>query len=328
MGTALRLPEPHPIVEPRVLEGALLAYRERALCTLNSIGDAVVSTDVTQRVSYLNTVAERLTGWSLAEAAGRPFEEIFLIVDATTRKRVANPMAQAVLEGRTVCVAPDCVLIGRDGVESAIEDSASPIRDDDGVVHGAVMVFRDVSIARAHAQRMQHLVNHDSLTAVANRLLLMDRLTQAVGLAQRESRQAALLFVDVDHFKWFNDTLGHDVGDRLLCSIAQRLLACVRSSDTVSRVGGDEFVILLPEIGHARDGGCAAETILRAFSGPHHIDVHRLEVSLSIGIATFPDDGVDPRLLVTRADQAMYCAKVAGRGGYRFFAESIPALIR
>ncbi len=298
-------------------------HAERAQFTLDSMGDAVVCIDVAGRVTYLNAAAEALTGWPSGEAVGRPLSEVVHIIDASSRVAVENPMVRAVLEDRTVGLAPNCVLIGRNGVESAVEDSASPIRDTGGAIAGAVMVLRDVSATRAHAQRMEHLVQHDSLTEVANRLLLNDRLAQAISLARREQRQVALLFVDIDHFKSINDTLGHDIGDRLLCSVAQRLLKCVRTSDTVSRVGGDEFVILLPEVVQAQDAALTAETILRVFEAPHRIDALDLQVSLSIGIATFPNDGAKADVLVTRADLAMYRAKAGGRNTYKFFSEEM-----
>ena len=232
---------------------ALFEEKERAQVTLNSIGDAVMSTDVWGNVTYLNVVAESLTGWSREEAAGHPLEEVFRIIDATTREAVPNPMALAIRENKTVGLTPNCVLIRRDGVEAAIEDSAAPIHDRRGQVTGAVMVFHDVSTARALSLRMSYLAQHDSLTDLPNRVLLNDRLTEAIALAHRHRQKLAVLFLDVDRFKHINDSLGHDIGDRLLQSVAQRLLACVRSSDTVSRQGGDEFVILLSEVTHAQD---------------------------------------------------------------------------
>ena len=302
---------------------AHVRHERQAQFTLDSIGDAVVCTDVAGRVTYMNAVAEALTGWPRAEAVGQPLDDVFRIVDASTRAAVENPMVRATVEGRSVGLAPNSVLVSRAGTESAVKDSASPIRDGSGAITGAVMVFRDVSVTRAHAQRMEHLIQHDSLTEVANRILLNDRLTQAVALARREQRQVALLFVDMDHFKRINDTLGHDIGDRLLQSVAKRLLRCVRTSDTVSRIGGDEFVILLPEVVQAEDAALAAETILRAFDIPHRIDHHELQVSLSIGIATFPDDGAEADALLARADLAMYRAKATGRNNFKFFTEDM-----
>ena len=291
----------------------------RAEVTLDSIGDAVVSADIRGRVTYLNAVAERMTGWLREEAAGRPLEEVLRIIDATTQEAVPNPMRSAIRDDRTMGLTPNCVLIRRDGFEVAIEDSAAPIHDRRGQATGAVMVFRDVSAARALSLRLSHLAHHDSLTDLPNRILLDDRLKQAMARAHRHEQKVALLFLDVDRFKNINDSLGHCLGDRLLQSIAQRLLACVRSSDTVSRPGGDEFVIMLTEVTCPRDVAVSAEKLLLAFGTPHRIDQHDLRLTASIGIAIYPDDAIDAETLVKNADAAMYCAKDRGRDNYQFF---------
>jgi diguanylate cyclase (GGDEF)-like protein/PAS domain S-box-containing protein len=297
----------------------LFEEKERAQVTLNSIGDAVMSTDVWGQVTYLNAVAESLTGWSREDAAGHPLDEVFHIIDATTRNSVPNPMALAIRENKTVGLTPNCVLIRRDGHEAAIEDSAAPIHDRRGRVTGAVMVFHDVSTARALSLRMSYLAQHDSLTDLPNRILLNDRLTQAITLAYRHQQKLALLFLDVDRFKHVNDALGHAAGDRLLQSVAQRLFDCVRTSDTVSRQGGDEFVILLAETKQATDAAVIADKILLALAAPHRIDQHELHLTASIGIVTYPDDGMDADTLMRNADFAMYHAKDAGRNNYQFF---------
>jgi diguanylate cyclase (GGDEF)-like protein/PAS domain S-box-containing protein len=307
------------MVERAANAEALFEEKERAQVTLNSIGDAVISTDVRGRVTYLNAVAEAMTGWPLKAAAGRPLEEVCRIIDATTRAAAPNPMALAIRENKAVGLTPNCVLIRRDGVEAAIDDSAAPIHDRRGQVTGAVMVFRDVSAARALSLRMSYLAQHDTLTALPNRTLLNDRLIQAMALAHRNRHQLALLFLDVDRFKHINDSLGHGIGDRLLQSVAQRLLACVRSTDTVSRQGGDEFVVLLSQVTHARDAAVISDKILAALSAPHSIDRHDLHVTVSIGVVTYPDDGTEAETLLKNADFAMYHAKDSGRNNYQFF---------
>ena len=298
---------------------ALFDEKERAQVTLNSIGDAVMSTDVSGQVTFLNVVAEGLTGWSCKEAEGHPLEEVFKIVDASSRKALKNPMALAIRENKTVGLTPNCILIRRDGVDAAIEDSAAPIHDRRGRVTGAVMVFRDVSATRALSLKMSYLAQHDGLTDLPNRTLLTDRLNQAMALAHRHRQKLALLFLDVDRFKHINDSLGHGVGDRLLQSVAKRLLSCVRSSDTVSRQGGDEFVVLLSEVTQARDSATCANKMLAALGAPHQIDAHELHITASIGIVTYPDDGRDAETLMKHADFAMYHAKDAGRNNYQFF---------
>ena len=313
------------MVERAANAEALFEEKERAQVTLNSIGDAVISTDVWGNVTYLNLVAESMTGWSREQAASHPIEEVFRIIDATTREAVQNPMALAIRENKTVGLTPNCVLIRRDGVEAAIEDSAAPIHDRWGHVTGAVMVFHDVSTARALSLRMSYLAQHDSLTDLPNRILLNDRLNQAMAVAHRHRQNLAVLFVDLDRFKHINDSLGHAVGDRLLQSTAQRLRACVRSSDTISRQGGDEFVILLHEVTHAQDAAVSADKIRLALSAPHHIDGHDLHVTASIGIATYPADGTDAETLLQHADFAMYHAKDSGRNNYQFFEPDMTA---
>jgi diguanylate cyclase (GGDEF)-like protein/PAS domain S-box-containing protein len=302
---------------------ALFKEKERAEVTLNSIGDAVMCTDDWCCVTYLNVVAENLTGWSREQAAGHPVEDVFHIIDATTREPVANPMYLAIRENRTVGLTPNCVLIRRDGVEAGIEDSAAPIHDRRGQVTGAVMVFHDVSKARALSLRMSYLAQHDGLTELPNRILLNDRLAQSMAMAHRRQQKLALLFLDLDHFKHINDSLGHTIGDRLLQSVAKRLQSCVRSSDTVSRQGGDEFVILLSEVMHAHDAGIAAEKMLLALSKPHRIDEHDIHITASIGIVTYPDDGTESEVLLKNADFAMYQAKDSGRSNYQFFQSDL-----
>jgi diguanylate cyclase (GGDEF)-like protein/PAS domain S-box-containing protein len=313
------------MIERAAVAEALFEEKERAQVTLNSIGDAVISTDARGAVTYLNASAERLTGWPLEEAAGRPQEEVFHVVDASTRLAAPNPMAVAIRENRSTALAPNCLLVRRDGVEAAIEDSAAPIHDRRGQVTGAVMVFRDVSSARAQTLRMSHLAQHDSLTDLPNRVLLSDRLAQALALARRHRKRLAVLFLDVDRFKRVNDSLGHDVGDRLLRAVAARLLECVRSSDTVSRQGGDEFVILLADVSRAGTAAVSAEKILQELARPYRIDEHEIHVTLSIGIATYPDDGADGAALLKHADVAMYHAKDGGRNTYRFFKPEMNA---
>jgi diguanylate cyclase (GGDEF)-like protein/PAS domain S-box-containing protein len=313
------------MVERAANAEVLFEEKERAQVTLNSIGDAVMSTNVRGRVTYLNSVAERLTGWTCAEAVGRPVEDVFRIVDAFTRETVRNPMTLALRLNKTVALTPNCVLIRRDGVEAGIEDSAAPIHDRRGNVTGAVIVFHDVSAARAILLKISYLAQHDALTTLPNRLLLNDRLTQAIALAQRRQQQLGVLFLDIDRFKHVNDSLGHDVGDRLLISVAHRLLACVRSSDTVSRQGGDEFVILLSEVAHAQDAALSAEKIILALAAPYRLDQHDIHITVSIGIATYPDDGVVAETLMKHADFAMYHAKESGRNNYQFFKPDMNA---
>ena len=196
------------VVERKKSEEAVFVEEERAQVTLNSIGDAVLSMDLSGNVIYLNLVAERMTGWSREEAIGRPLADVFQIIDGTTREPARNPLQLAIQRNHAVGLTAHCVLIRRGGLEAAIEDSAAPIHDRRGQPSGAVIVFHDVSAARAMTVKMSYLAQHDFLTDLPNRMLLSDRLTQAISFARRNSEQLALLFVDLDNFKDVNDSLG------------------------------------------------------------------------------------------------------------------------
>jgi diguanylate cyclase (GGDEF)-like protein/PAS domain S-box-containing protein len=309
----------HYAVERKNAEEALFEEKERAQVTLNSIGDAVICTDISGKITYLNLVAEKMTGWQLQEAAARPMAEVFRILDATSRETIPNPMEMAVGENRTVHLPPNCVLLRRDGSEIPIEDSVSPIHDREGRVTGAVIVFSDVSAARALTLQMAHSAQHDFLTGLPNRMLFNDRVSQAIILAPRHAKKVGVLFLDLDGFKHINDSLGHPVGDKLLQSIASRLVHCVRGSDTVSRQGGDEFVVLLSEVDRSEDAAITARKMLQTVAEPHSIDQHDLHVTTSIGLSVFPDDGHDAETLIKNADTAMYQAKENGRQSYQFF---------
>src|ERR1700687_2298671 len=306
-------------IERKAVEDALFVEKERAVVTLNSIGDAVLCTDISGNITYLNLVAETMTGWRREKAPAQPRAEVFRIIDGGTRKTARDPMKMAVEQNRTVGLIVDCVLIRRDGFESAIEDSAAPIHDRAGRVIGAVIVFHDVSAARAMSRQMTHAAQHDLVTNLPNRLLLNDRISQSISLARRQNRPLAVFFLDLDRFKYINDSLGHATGDKLLQSVSKRLLAGLRGSDTVSRQGGDEFVILLSEIADPEDLAASARKILLLLNAPHSIGGQDLLIGGSIGISVYPEDGKGAETLIKNADTAMYHAKERGRNNFQFF---------
>jgi diguanylate cyclase (GGDEF)-like protein/PAS domain S-box-containing protein len=306
-------------IERRSVEDALFVEKERSLVTLNSIGDAVLCTNISGEITYLNLVAETMTGWGREEAIGKPLGQVFKIVDGSTRKAARDPLDMAVERNRAVGLTVSCVLIRRDGFEFTIEDSASPIHDRAGRIIGAVIVFHDVSAAQAMSVKMTYAAQHDLVTNLPNRLLLNDRISQAIALARRQSRIIAVMFLDLDHFKYINDSLGHAAGDKLLQSVSRRLLTSLRGSDTVSRQGGDEFVILLSELTQATDAATSAKKILQSLNTPHSIDQQELHIDGSIGISIYPADGEDAETLIKNADTAMYHAKERGRNNYQFF---------
>ncbi len=304
-------------IERHNLEEALYVEKERAEVTLKSIGEAVVCTDVDGNVTFLNLIAEVMTGWTQAEALGQPVGEVLQLLDAGSREPILRPVDPGTLA--TGLAMSSNLLVRRDGREIGIEDSVAPIHDRDGRPTGAVVVFRDVTTARAMSLEMTHAAQHDVLTGLPNRLLVNDRISQAIALAVRNARRVGLLFLDVDGFKHINDSLGHPVGDRLLQSIADRLVGCSRATDTVSRQGGDEFVVLLSDMEHAEDAAVIVRRMLESVAQTHVIDGRQLHVTASIGISIYPEDGLDPEGLIKNADTAMYQAKESGRHTFRFF---------
>ena len=291
-----------------------LSENEVAHMTLDSIGEAVLRMDLKENVKYLNQVAEKMTGWFREEAHGRPVAEVLRFIDGASRTPVSS-----------VASCTNCILVRRDGSEVGVERITTLIHEHDGSITGAIMAFRDVTAARAKSLEMSHLAQHDVLTGLPNRVLFNDRLTQAIALADRQGKQLAVMFVDLDHFKKINDSLGHEIGDKLLRSVGERLRACVRRSDTVSRLGGDEFVVLLSQVEHAEDAAISARKTLRALTAPHLIDGKSLDINVSIGVSTYPIDGQDAESLINRADNAMYEAKQRGRNNYQFFRHEMHA---
>ncbi len=306
-------------IERKTLEESQLVEKERAQVTLDCIGDAVICTDARGNISFMNRVAETMTGWQLKDAVGRTMADCVRIVDAVTRRVILDPMAKATSQNQAGTLPLNCVLINRDGREVHIEDSVAPIHDRDGQVTGAVIVFRDVSATRALEKELTNSAQHDFLTGLPNRMLLNDRIGQALALAHRQRGHAAVLFLDLDGFKEVNDSLGHAIGDKLLQSVAKRLLESVRSPDTIVRQGGDEFIVLLQELKHPQDAVFTVARLLKTVADVHFIDSHEIHISTSIGVSIYPSDGQDGETLIRNADIAMYYAKKNGSQSYRFF---------
>ncbi len=311
-------------IERKTMAEAVLAESEMAYGTLHCLGDAVVSTNIDGKITFINLAAEALTNWSRREATGRSRDDVLALFDAAGSVPASIPAPSVDGDGH-VRQLSDLLLQRRGGDEVPVEGSIAAIRDRDGHRAGEVIVFRDVSAARAMSERMAHSAEHDFLTGLPNRMLLNDRVSRAISIAPRHHKKVAILFLDLDGFKFINDSLGHLIGDKLLQSVASRLVDCVRVSDTVSRQGGDEFVVLLSEVELAEDAAATARRMLDAVSEMHRIDGHELHVTTSVGIAIYPDDGLDAETLVKHADTAMYQAKDAGRHGYQFFRPAMNA---
>jgi diguanylate cyclase (GGDEF)-like protein len=213
-----------------------------------------------------------------------------------------------------------------DNEERIFEVEASPLWNPDGTLHGVLEVIRNITEdlsteaqLREHRERLYHVVHHDTLTNLPNRMLLQDRLSRMMMKAKRNKTYVAILFLDLDRFKKINETLGHDIGDQLLLEVSKRLKNCVRKSDTVARIGGDEFGVVLDDLRDVKFVAVVARKFLQALSKPIIIQEYELYATSSIGISLYPDDGEDEDVLFRCADTALYRAKDAGKNNYQYY---------
>ncbi len=302
------------ITERKKAETAVFEEKERAQVTLQSIGDAVITTDAQGHVDYLNPVAESVTGWENAEARALPVTSIFTLVNETDRESVENPVVRCLRDGRVTGLADHTVLLNRRGQEIAIQNSAAPIRDRNGSVIGAVMVFHDVSRERRLRRALSYQASHDALTGLINRREFESRLNAALVSSRRnEGARFALLYLDLDQFKLVNDTCGHPAGDRLLKQITGLLQTRIRASDTLARLGGDEFGILLADC--TPDQAMKIADTLRQAIRDYRFVWHdgALNVGVSIGIVEIMPETESMAALMSAADVACYAAKDQGR---------------
>ncbi len=307
----------------RRLGRALATNQSLMRVTLEAIGDAVLTTDLVGQVRWLNPVAERMTGWSHAEAVGRPLEEVLVLVHEADDR----PARLAGLREAGRAPRQDIVLIGRDGRRHAIEDGATPLRDDDGELLGMVVVLHDVSEQRALSNEMHQRATHDALTGLRNRGELVARLGPLLAEpVPAEGARHALLFVDLDHFKLVNDSCGHAAGDEVLRQVAAILQQAVRGTDVVARLGGDEFALLLVgcDQAHALDVGRKVCARMEEYRFIHDDRVFR--IGASIGLVPVDARWHGTGALLHAADMACYAAKEAGRNRVHAWADSDAAV--
>ena len=293
--------------------------REHLQVMLTSITDGVVSTDTQGRITFLNPAAEQICGWPKDQVVGRPVDEVLVTLDEITQEKCESTTLKAIALGEPQ-QSGNILLRRYDGELLPIDEHAAPLRDSHGQNQGAVATFRDISEIRLLTAELSHLAFHDPLTGLPNRAFLFERLAQELAYAERYNVSLALLYLDLDLFKQVNDVLGHGVGDELLRQVAERLLGCVRRTDTVSRLGGDEFAVLLIGFDQQTFPDELATKVTRRISQPFLLNQETVNVTTSIGISLFPEDGQDAETLVKHADTAMYQAKARGRGCIQFFA--------
>ncbi len=303
----------------RRAEEALYQERERALVTLHSIGDGVITTDADGRVDYMNPVAERVTGWSGTEAQGHPLTEVLPLTNETSRIPIESPASVSLRTKQVVSLSEQCLLVNRNGQEFHIEDSAAPIFDRENRVIGVVLVFHDVTRERRMARQMTWEATHDSLTGLVNRREFAERLNNLLASGEQEH---ALLYLDLDQFKVINDTCGHDAGDELLRQLSRLLLQNVPTNSSLARLGGDEFGVLLENVSidQARE---VADRLLSTFSHfTYQWEDRRFDVGVSIGMVPIQQDTRNASLILSAADVACYVAKESGRNRIHVYEES------
>ena len=299
---------------------AFAAEHERAMVTLESIGDAVITTNNQGIIEYINPIAEQLTGWTLKDAEGKELLEVFNIINEITREPAIDPISRCLKEGQIVALANHTALINRDGMEYVIEDSAAPILNRRKKIIGAIMVFRDVTEDRLTQRQLQYLAQHDALTTLNNRHYFEQELEKAVQIVRRGRIPYVLLYLDLDQFKIINDTAGHGVGDELLREVANIFAKRVRKSDVLARLGGDEFGVLLSD-SNIETATEVANALLKALSEYTFVGQGvRYDIGASIGIAEISIDTTSSAEVLRLADIACYIAKRAGRNRYHVYS--------
>jgi diguanylate cyclase (GGDEF)-like protein/PAS domain S-box-containing protein len=300
-------------------ERALRETNQFATEIIDNAGEGIVVYDRELRYLLWNRFMEELTGMAADEVVGKKATEIF---PHMREQKVDQLLARAMM-GETVG-SPDIHYFvpgtAREGWVSAVY---RPHYDTAGNIIGAIGLIRDITERKAVEQQIEYQAYHDALTGLANRRLFQEHLTLALALAQRRRRLVGVLFLDLDHFKVVNDSLGHTVGDALLKQVAAKLRSAVRDGDTVARVGGDEFTIVLQDLQDKDDALIVAKKVLRTVGTPFEVNEHRLYVTTSIGITIFPDDGDDAETLLKNADNAMYRAKAEGRNTYHMSTKEL-----
>ena len=298
-------------------QGRLQTVNERLGAVIDTAPLAIITRDLDGNITSWNPAAEEMFGWTSAEILGKPLP--FLRESDTEQ---ARSFRARILSGE-VLKQIEVLRQRRDGSPIHLSLSAAPLRDAQGQLTGYFSILADITQRKLAEDRIRFLAFHDTLTHLPNRQLLQERFEQARGYAARGSTRIAMLFVDLDNFKRVNDSLGHDVGDAVLKEVAARLQTCVRETDTISRQGGDEFILLLSEVDQADDAVPALVKIMETVQLPYLVAGHEISLSASIGLALYPDDGLDFETLLKKADVAMYQAKDAGRNAYRFFDEAM-----
>ena len=282
--------------------------------TLRSIRDAVVVTDGSGRVQTINASAESMTGWQEAEALGQPVETVVNLRQYGSDCALRSPVYAALESRSKIESGGPSLLVARDGRRLGVHTQATPLAKDSGATDGCLLIFYDASEALRMAERISYLGQHDPLTGLPNRILLVDRLEQALRLSDRTRESLAVAFLDLDHFHEVNEAYGHATGDQLLKEVGYRISDALRESDTVCRLGADEFVLLLQGLKANENVQALADKLLSEIARAFELGEHSVQTACSIGISMYPRNASDAETLMRLADGAMHLAKQTGRG--------------
>jgi len=297
-----------------------LKEREEWLGTiLKSIGEGVIATDRLGNITFMNPVAEKLTGWSQGESIDKPITSVLHLIDEDSGKLLRVSIPELICEHLRNPVDGNVLIVNYEE-KVPIELNATIIKDAKENISGLVLVLYDVTERKRYEEKLRHNAIHDHLTELPNRSLFFDRLNMALAQAQREAHRMAILMFDLDEFKKVNDTHGHNAGDALLQGVSSRLIHMFRKGDTIARLGGDEFVLLLPEIPALEVAKNVAERVVLSFQKPFELDNLKISITASAGIAVYPEDGNDADTLIKSADIAMYRAKADGRNRFHVYS--------
>ncbi|MEQ1440288.1 EAL domain-containing protein [Fontimonas sp. SYSU GA230001] len=318
------------ISERRRVEALLAQASALRESILDHAPFAIVATDPAGVITEMNPAAERMLWYRRDELVGHATLRVFVEVSHASADRevpaAGSDTAQTPVDAllhrarRGFVDEREATYIRKDGSRVLVNQVVTALRADDGALSGYLAIAYDITERKRAEDYIRHLAHHDALTELPNRVLFKDRLDVAIAQARRSGRSVGVIMVDLDHFKRINDSLGHHVGDDLLVQMTARLRSCVREADTVARMGGDEFVIVLPDLGGAEDAIRVARTVVDVIAKPVRVGNHELHVTPSVGVCIYPQDGKDSMTLLKNADTAMYHAKEHGRNGFSVFS--------
>jgi diguanylate cyclase (GGDEF)-like protein/PAS domain S-box-containing protein len=303
------------LAEQKQIEEELRTREEWLSTALKSIGHAVITTDSNRKITFVNPMAEKLTGWKTKDAENKDLTDVFHTVQEENRQPGPDPFVLVQKKNTNIYQSS---LITKEEKQIAIDSSVAPMKNRNGEHIGIVIVFRDVTDEKRSKDKMKFQANFDDLTGLVNRRYLSEQFPKALQRSKKEEQKLAVIFIDLDRFKSVNDSMGHEMGDFLLKQVAERLKSLIGKRDIAARIAGDEFVVILGGIYH-KEITPFVDRLLNRMREPFIIRGLRLVITPSIGVSLFPDDGDTLDNLLNKADEAMYQAKNQGKNSYRFY---------